>query len=207
MSNNINLIILIQIDLIPQPNNASNYTIYVNISSYYININNSKFESIKYLSTLDNSNYFINKDKIINFFNILQANYLFKNNILDGYYLCFISNYENIYEYNKLEENKYLSNTDDIILLINMFNYVKSFFTSPIIKNIYQISANNMEHIYINNITYKLYKLINYPDSLLNIDNETLIYSLKHYIETIILTSDTYTFKDNNNNSYQIGKN
>lgn len=203
MSNYNKLIILIQIDLIQNTSKISDYIIYVNVSSYYIKFI-TNYESVKFLSTLDNSNIQYNNN-ILDLFKTL-LNYNFNNNILDGYYLCFISNYENIDDYKQIITNQQLLD-DEIILLINIIKYVKGFFTSNILKNIYQISTEYKE--YINgNIRYKLYKLINYPDPILNINNQTLIYSLKHYIETIILTLNIQSniFKDyNNTKTYKIG--
>lgn len=202
MSNYSKLIILVQLDL--QVINTE-YIFYVNVSSYYTRINNANIELVKFISTLDNTLNYSNKNKIKNFFDDL-VNYKL-NDILDKYYIVFISNYEDIDMFKQLVDIYYLSDTD-INLLIRMFNYIKSFFTSSIFKNIYQISSDYDQYKNVNTI-YKLYKLINYPDPNLNINNETLIDSLKHYIETILITSNLTSVKfndiNNNNITYKIG--
>lgn len=202
MSNYSKLIILVQLDL--QIVNLE-YIFYVNISSYYTTINNGSVKLVKFISTLDNTSDYSNKDKIKNFFEDF-VNYKL-NNILDKYYLVFISNYEDIDMFKQLVDIYKLNDTD-INLLIRMFNYIKGFFTSSIFKNIYQVSSDYEEYNFINT-RYKIHKLINYPDPNLNINNDTLINSLKHYIETILITSNisTIRFNDINNTSisYKIG--
>lgn len=64
MSNYSKLIILVQLDL--QVINTE-YIFYVNVSSYYTKINNANIELVKFISTLDNTLNYSNKNKI-NFF-------------------------------------------------------------------------------------------------------------------------------------------
>lgn len=204
MSKYSKLIILVQLDLqiIEQK-----YTFFVNVSSYYTNINDGKINLIEYYSAFRNTLNYSNKDKILSLFTNL-INYKDQlNEYLDKYYLVFISNYEDIDLFKSMSEIYNLSDSD-INLLIRMFNYVKGFFTSSLFKNIYQISSEYKEYRN-NNTIYKLYKLINYPDPNLNINNDTLMDSIKHYIETILITSNLTSVRFNDINyaniTYSIG--
>lgn len=149
MSNYSKLIILVQLDL--QVINTE-YIFYVNVSSYYTKINNANIELLKFISTLDNTLNYSNKNKI-NFFDDL-VNYKL-NDILDKYYIVFISNYEDIDLFKTMSDIYYLSDTD-INLLIRMFNYIKGFLHLQYLKifiKLVQIMINiNMLIQFINYI-------------------------------------------------------
>ena len=78
MSNYSKLIILVQLDL---QKIDSEYILYVNISSYYTIINIGRVKLVKFISTLDDTLEFTNKDSIKNLFDSL-INYI-PNNILE----------------------------------------------------------------------------------------------------------------------------
>lgn len=77
------------------------------------------------------------------------------NDILDKYYIVFISNYEDIDLFKTMSDIYYLSDTD-INLLIRMFNYIKGFLHLQYLKifiKLVQIMINiNMLIQFINYI-------------------------------------------------------